>query len=75
MLDTVIDTIGIRDRLKHVPSQISGGQQQRVAAGRALSSRPEIVFADEPTGNLDSKTGQSSWSSFSGPCVNSARPS
>ncbi|HET6771637.1 MAG TPA: ABC transporter ATP-binding protein [Actinomycetota bacterium] len=56
-LDTVIDTIGIRDRLKHVPSQLSGGQQQRVAAGRALSSRPEIVFADEPTGNLDSKSG------------------
>jgi putative ABC transport system ATP-binding protein len=56
-LDTVIDTIGIRDRLGHVPSQLSGGQQQRVAAGRALSSRPEIVFADEPTGNLDSKTG------------------
>ena len=56
-LDTVIDTIGIRDRLKPLPSQLSGGQQQRVAAGRALSSRPEIVFADEPTGNLDSKTG------------------
>lgn len=56
-LDTVIDTIGIRDRLEHVPSQLSGGQQQRVAAGRALSSRPEIVFADEPTGNLDSKSG------------------
>src|ERR671918_2163500 len=56
-LDTVIDTIGIRDRLGHVPSQLSGGQQQRVAAGRALSSRPEIVFADEPTGNLDSKSG------------------
>jgi putative ABC transport system ATP-binding protein len=56
-LDTVIDTIGIRDRLKHLPSQLSGGQQQRVAAGRALSSRPEIVFADEPTGNLDSKSG------------------
>jgi putative ABC transport system ATP-binding protein len=53
-LDSVIDTLAIKDRLKHKPSELSGGQQQRVAVGRAVASRPQIIFGDEPTGNLDS---------------------